>query len=208
MTTSAMSIRDESSSPVSGTWTITTTSGYSTTGHLPAWADDNPSENGISLDRLPVILADICHQATFDGQHVPVWNPASGHENTRTEEVPVLWGTIDCRPYSRDSNERVPVVNIAILHDYWITNLDPDGVTNLAALLRAQADRLDHDIRPRLVAARADWAEHHRDDPGSVMSVSRSGVVIPEQEVTARVGDTPGRTELAGVSAQPGGARR
>ncbi|WP_405584994.1 DUF6907 domain-containing protein [Streptomyces sp. NBC_01190] len=37
--------------------------------------------------------------------------------------------------------------------------LDPDGLAEVAAQLRAQADRLDHEIRPQLVAVRADWAD-------------------------------------------------
>jgi hypothetical protein len=42
-----------------------------------------------------------------------------------------------------------------------VFGLDPDGLAEIAAKLRAQADRLDHDIRPQLLAARADWAAHH-----------------------------------------------
>jgi hypothetical protein len=56
---------------------------------------------------------------------------------------------------------RVPVVNLLIVDDYWITDLDPNGLAEVAARLRAQADRLDREVGPALVAAREDWAAHH-----------------------------------------------
>ncbi len=161
MTTSAMPLREIGPSPESpNCWAITTTSGYPASGYLPTWAQDDPSQDGVPLERLPIALADIRHQATFEGQTMQIWNPATDRDETQTEETAVLWGTIDCRPYAGEPQARMPVVNVAVVNDCWITDLDPDGVTDLAALLRAQADRLDHDIRPRLLAARTDWAEH------------------------------------------------
>jgi hypothetical protein len=56
------------------------------------------------------------------------------------------------------------VVSIALIDDHWITDLDPQGLTEIAQQLRAQADLLDREIVPRLVAARTDWANHHHDD--------------------------------------------
>lgn len=146
----------------SGTWTITTTAGYTATGHLPLWADEDPSATGVPHDRLSVTLADIRHHITFEGQQVAVWNPAlpSGRQY-KSEQAQVLWGSIECHPYAEAPQPREPVVNIAIVADHWISGLDPDGVAEIARQLRAQADRLDNEIRPRLVAARADWAEHH-----------------------------------------------
>ncbi|MFJ4407259.1 DUF6907 domain-containing protein [Streptomyces sp. NPDC088910] len=67
---------------------------------------------------------------------------------------------MECRPFAEEPEARAPVVNLAIVEDFWIDGLDPAGLAQIAAKLRAQADRLDHEIRPRLVAARADWAEH------------------------------------------------
>lgn len=170
MTTSAIPLREIGPSPESpNCWAITTTAGYSASGYLPTWAQDDPSQDGVPLERLPIALADIRHQTTFAGQTAQIWNPTAGRDETQAEETAVLWGTIDCRPYADQPQARMPLVNIAVVNDCWITDLDPDGVTNLAALLRAQADRLDHNIRPRLLAARADWAEHHRLTPGMVL---------------------------------------
>jgi hypothetical protein len=52
------------------TWTVTTTSGHTLTGHLPAWADTDPSTTGIPLERLGAHLADIRHHTAFPGQNV------------------------------------------------------------------------------------------------------------------------------------------
>ncbi|CAG6393405.1 hypothetical protein NMG29_02295 [Streptomyces cocklensis] len=68
---------------------------------------------------------------------------------------------LDCDPYAEDPHPRMQVVSVAIVGDVWINHLDPDGLAVLAAKLRAQADRLDHDVRPQLLAARADWDARH-----------------------------------------------
>lgn len=142
---------------LSPTWTIATTAGYAVTDYLPAWADSDPTATHVPLDQLSVELADVSHRAYFDGQllrvHHPVFSAAADER--------VLWGVLVCDPYAEDPDPRVPVVNVAIVGDYWINHLDPDGLAEVAAKLRAQADRLDHEIRPQLVAARADWAAHH-----------------------------------------------
>jgi len=90
-----------------------------------------------------------------------VHSPASQGESSQPGQEMVFWGSIDCSPYAEDPEPRVPVVNIAIVDDFWIMGLDPDGLTGIAAQLRAQADRLDHEIRPRLIACRDDWSTHH-----------------------------------------------
>jgi hypothetical protein len=46
---------------------------------------------------------------------------------------------------------------VQIVDDFWFKDLDPEGVSAVAALLRAQADRLEQQVRPALVAARDDW---------------------------------------------------
>ncbi|WP_405585862.1 DUF6907 domain-containing protein [Streptomyces sp. NBC_01190] len=143
------------------TWTITTTAGFTVEGYLPAWAEEDPSATGVPLDRLPVRLADVGHWTHFGGQSMRVRSPAFEGEGGGEGEEQVFWGSIDCHPYADDPEPRVPVVNLAIIEDFWINNLDPDGLARVAAQLRAQADRLDQEIRPRLIAARADWAEHH-----------------------------------------------
>ncbi|WP_328915024.1 MULTISPECIES: DUF6907 domain-containing protein [unclassified Streptomyces] len=147
--------------PDGRTWTVTTTSGHTLTGYLPAWADTDPSLTDIPHDLLPLRLADICHREVFEGTALHLCPPPSAAEPGAARDEQVLWGTIECTPYAENPATRIPVVNIAVIDDYWITNLDPDTLTELATELRAQADRLDHEIRPRLTTARADWAQHH-----------------------------------------------
>jgi hypothetical protein len=77
------------------------------------------------------------------------------------EQEEVFCGTIDCHPYTNDPAPRVPVANIRIVDDYWITNLDPAELADIAAKLRAQADWLDNEVRPALAATRDDWTAHH-----------------------------------------------
>ncbi|WP_333768737.1 DUF6907 domain-containing protein [Streptomyces sp. IBSBF 2435] len=143
------------------TWTIATTTGDTVTGYLPTWADDDPTATDVPPDQLPVSLADVSHRADFDGQLLAVHNPASPNGISEGTEERVLCGVLVCDPYAESPDPRVPVVNVAIVDDYWINHLDPDGLAEVVAKLRAQADRLDHEIRPQLVAARADWAARH-----------------------------------------------
>jgi hypothetical protein len=138
------------------TWNITTTNGYTTTGHLPAWAEDDPSTTGIPPQHLGTELAGINHHQPFPGQSVTVSvtdDPGIG--------AVILSGSIDCAPYSEDPASRQPVVNLQLIDDYWFLNLTPEQLTTLAAQLRAQADHLDHTVRPALTAAREDWTTHH-----------------------------------------------
>lgn len=142
---------------------------HAVTGYLPAWAEGDPTATDVPLGRLAVVMADMSHQAPFDGQFVAVRCP-SMETGTETSDVGdgqssteyILWGNIECSPYAQDPNLRVPVVNIAVIADFWINGLDPAGLADVAGKLRAQADRLDHEVRPALMAARADWAAHHR----------------------------------------------
>ncbi|MFC4035307.1 DUF6907 domain-containing protein [Streptomyces polygonati] len=151
----------KSASPASGrTWTIGTTAGFTATGYLPAWAEEDPSDSGVPLDELQLRLADINHWTHFDGQTMQVRLPAFGGEASQVGEAQVFRGSIDCNPYAEEPEPRVPVVNLAIIEDFWINDLDPEALGDLAAKLRAQADRLDHEIRPRLIDIRADWAQH------------------------------------------------
>ncbi|MEC3995883.1 hypothetical protein VSR01_21115 [Actinacidiphila sp. DG2A-62] len=73
----------------------------------------------------------------------------------------ILCGSIDCAPYSEDPASRQPVVNLQLIDDYWFLNLDPEQLATLATQLRAQADHLDHTVRPALTAARQDWTNRH-----------------------------------------------
>jgi hypothetical protein len=160
------SVADESSrkqavaSPGSGRrWVIATTTDVTVEGYLPEWADCDPSMSELPLDLLSFRLADLCHRDVFEGLSLRVRSPPSEGEFGRVEKKQVLWGTIDCCPYAEEPELRQPLVNVALIGDFWIRDLDPDGVAELAALLRAHADRLDHEVLPRLVAARVDWVE-------------------------------------------------
>jgi hypothetical protein len=53
------------------------------------------------------------------------------------------------------------VANIQPCPGYSLPALDPEGVAEIAAKLRAQADLFDHTLRPTLIAARKEWAAQH-----------------------------------------------
>jgi anti-sigma regulatory factor (Ser/Thr protein kinase) len=143
-----------------GTWAITTTDGAVTSGYLPAWAEDDPTEIDVSAEELPRRLAQVNHRAFFEGPMVPLTAPDLWDD---VEEDSVFEGSIDCNPYDADPRLRVPVVNLQVCVGRWILGLAPEGLANIAAKLRAHADLLDHKVRPALIAARDDWAAHHPD---------------------------------------------
>jgi hypothetical protein len=127
-----------------------------------AWAEDDPSEAGVPADLLPERLAGIDHRTFFEGPMVLLTAPGRpGGRRGEPEEDAVFEGSIDCSPYDPDPRLRVPVVNIQVSVGHWILALDPEELADLAAKLRAHADRLDHEVRPALIAARADWTTHH-----------------------------------------------
>ncbi len=138
------------------TWTIATTNGPVVSAYLPAWAEDDPSESGLPVAQLSAQLDDVCHRTVFAGRCVEVVD-GSGPAT----EAEILQGSIECHPYAEDPEPRVPVANLRIVGDYWITDLDPAGLAVVIALLRSQADRLDRVMAPALVGTREDWAAHH-----------------------------------------------
>ncbi|WP_333768670.1 DUF6907 domain-containing protein [Streptomyces sp. IBSBF 2435] len=138
------------------TWTITTTNGYTTVGYLPAWADDDPSTTNVPPQHLGTELADMNHHQPFPGQRMTI-----ALTDTPGIGTVILSGSIDCAPYSEDPTARLPVVNLQLVDDYWLHNLDPDQLGVIASQLRAQADHLDHEVRPALISAREDWTTHH-----------------------------------------------
>lgn len=139
-------------------WAITTDNGARVSGHLPDWAKKDPTET-VPADRLELVLSDLTHWTCFDGQTVHL--DAPGFDKDRySGPSTILRGSIDCRPYASDPAERVPLVNVELTDDHWINSLGPDGVADLAAKLRAQADRLTDEVLPALVAARTDWAKN------------------------------------------------
>lgn len=137
-------------------WTITATSGHTASGYLPPWAITDPSETGVPLSEFGAHLAAVNHYSPFEGLLLHVETADRGFA-----EEEILRGSIECGPYSPHPAARIPVVNIAVSTDCWLTALDPEDLSDLAAKLRAQADRLDHVVRPALIAARTDWATRH-----------------------------------------------
>lgn len=144
--------------PPGRSWTIATSDGYVTRGYLPGWAEEDPSRTGVRPAKLRNTLHDIIHRAQFDGQLIQVARGGYGPG----EQAWVFAGAIECIPDPGDGTRPIPVVNIHLFDDYWLTGLGPNELSVFTAQLRAQADRLDHDVRPRLIAYRADWSTHHR----------------------------------------------
>jgi hypothetical protein len=146
-------------------WAITTATGETTTGHLPAWAEGDPSERNVPQKELATRLADINHQAHFPGQTLRAYSP--GNPTDEPTELEILHSSIDCTPYATAPELRIPVANIHVAEEYWLTDYGPEDLTALANSLRAVADRLDHDIIPTLNDARADWSAHHPHTTGT-----------------------------------------
>ncbi|WP_333769310.1 DUF6907 domain-containing protein [Streptomyces sp. IBSBF 2435] len=163
-----------------GKWTITTEVGSVTSGYLPEWAEDDPSEAGVPLDQLPLRLGGINHRNFFEGPLVLLTATGGGDD---AEEDAVFAGSIDCNPYDPDDRLRVPVVNIQVSPDHWILGLDPQELADIASKLRAQADVLHDEVLPTLIAAREDWSSHH---PEHTITPSGPPSALPEVEVTAR----------------------
>lgn len=144
-------------------WTLTAADGHALSGYLPPWAGDDPSEHHVPVDQLADRLADIHHSAGFPGQTATVYTAAD--PTGRPCEQEIFSCTIDCTPYAQLPDPRVPVANVHLCEESWITDLDPDGLLRVADLLRAQADRLDREVRPALIEARKDWAARTRAEP-------------------------------------------
>lgn len=124
---------------------------------LPArWAEEDPRQTGIPPDRLRNTLRDVIHRATFDGELIRLARGGYGPG----EQAWVFGGHIECTA-DVDDRPPVPIANLHFFEDYWLSGLGPNDLTVFAAQLRAQADRLENDIRPRLVAYRADWSAHY-----------------------------------------------
>lgn len=140
-----------------GVWTLTTTAGFVASGYLPQWAEDDPSEAGVPQEELGTRLAGISHRGCFDGVIMMLSRESRGPE---PEEDAVFEGSIDCTPYADEPEPRVPVVNVQVCPGTWILGLDPKGLADVVGKLRSQADLLDRDVLPRLVAAREDWVAH------------------------------------------------
>lgn len=141
-------------------WAVSTTSGETVRGHLPSWAADDPSKTGVPPWRLRDELADIAHYADMGGLITSV---VRGQDPPET--VAVLAVGMECKPFAEDEEPCVPVVSIQITDDFWIKDLDPDGVADFGQRLWALADRLITIVAPALITARADWSRHHPPGP-------------------------------------------
>ena len=139
------------------TWTITTAGGEAMTGHLPGWAEEDPSRAEVPAARLPAVLADITHHADMGGLIMPV-----SRAQDPAQDAPVLAVSIECKPFPEDGDPLTPVVNVQVTGDFWIKDLDPAAVTDLGQRLQTLADRLVTTVAPALTAARTDWARRHR----------------------------------------------
>jgi hypothetical protein len=154
------------STPRRKTWVIRSAGGVTATGHLPEWADEDPSTDGLTPVEFDNHLSDLCHRRDFGGLPVNIWHPASG------ADVPsptgILAFHIACSPHVATIPPQ-PLAAIQIVDDYNVVDLDPDGVRHFAMGLRKMADVLDREVVPALVAAREDWAVHHATTPPAEM---------------------------------------
>jgi hypothetical protein len=141
-----------------GEWRITTSDGdVAIREYLPGWAEEDPSRTGVAPQLLGKLLADVHHRRDFGGESAVV-----AFASDPPGPMVVFGVTVGCRPFAEEGQPRVPVANVQIVDDFWFKDLDPEGVSAVAALLRAQADRLEQQVRPALVAARDDWQRNHR----------------------------------------------
>jgi anti-sigma regulatory factor (Ser/Thr protein kinase) len=142
------------------TWTITTTDGAATSGYLPDWAEDDPTEIDVPPEELAQRLTAVNHRTFFEGPLMPVTAPGLWGG---PQDEPVLEGSLDCNPHDPDPRKRVPVVNLQVVDGRWALGLDPQALAEVAAKLHAHARLLDEKIRPALIAARDDWAAQQQD---------------------------------------------
>lgn len=145
-------------------WTITTTNGISVSGYLPRWsACINPSEDGVEPNQLSDRLEDVNHIVWYPGQLVAgnLQGTPQGTGERSVGTTAILCPQINCDPFHEDPAKRSPYALVELIEgsDDWTTPLGPEGCTDLAAKLRAQADVLDQ-VAIDLAAARADWAQN------------------------------------------------
>ncbi|MET8325136.1 hypothetical protein [Streptomyces sp. NPDC005181] len=147
----------EQAVPEARTWSITTESGATVSGHLPAWSEDDPSKTDLPDDKLHLHLSDVTHHQAIPGQPMVINTPFGIDGGREIYEENVFCATITCSPHSPVPADRVPTATITVVEDCVMEDLDPQDVTDVAAKLRAQADRLNQ-VAQQLADARADWA--------------------------------------------------
>ena len=173
--------------PVSAgrTWAISTTTGYTTRGHLPAWADDDPSATGVAPERLGTELTDVLHCTTFGGQLLRACPRALDPGEGSVALTPYL----QCAPYAEEPERRVPLLNLQLAGDLWLTNLDPQGALEVAEQFEDFVNVLREKAVPAVMAARTEWAAHQ---PGGTHGRQAGGAP-----------DTAGPALLTGGGAGP-----
>ncbi|MET7679043.1 hypothetical protein [Streptomyces sp. NPDC005423] len=147
----------EQAAPEARTWSITTESGATVSGHLPAWTEGDPSRTDLPDDKLQLHLSDVTHYQALPGQPMVINTPFGIDGGREIYEENVFCATITCSPHSPIPAHRVPTATITVVEDCVMEDLDPQDVTAVAAKLCAQADRLNQVAR-QLADARADWA--------------------------------------------------
>ncbi|WP_435127106.1 DUF6907 domain-containing protein [Actinacidiphila sp. bgisy144] len=146
-------------------WLITTTTGERTTGYLPPWATEDPSEQDVLPEELAARLTDIRHVTEFPGQVLHAYPPGNGTD--APEGLEILRSSITCTPYAGVTEPAIPVATVWVADAYQITGLDPAGLTEIVQGLRAVADRLDRVVIPQLNDIRAEWTTHHTSGTGA-----------------------------------------
>jgi hypothetical protein len=141
-------------------WTVTTVNGVSVSGYLPKWAEDDPSESGVAPERLSVTLVDIAHRRAFDGIALTAFTEG---RSDRAHLVNAFAPEIQCHPCpdpELPGESLVPVVNVQISPECWMTDLGPDQLLAYADQFDSLAHRIRSEVVPTLEAARADWTAH------------------------------------------------
>jgi hypothetical protein len=142
-------------------WTVATSDGGLTVGHLPYWSSWNPSVAGVEPPELPRVLEEVnLSGILFDAELLPSRCPDDGGPCV------VFGASIECNPFADDAT-RVPAVTVHVTEDESISGLGPDDVVDVARKLRTVADRLENLAVPALLLARQDWTEHAGPEPNT-----------------------------------------
>jgi hypothetical protein len=142
-------------------WTISADDGSVIAGHLPEWAQEDPTAYGVPVSQLPGVLGDMTHWADFEGALLRAHTTETGGATGSPAETVVFASSIMCHPFPDPEHGSLPFAEVQITPDCWMTGLDPDALIALAATLRTLAGRIENDVHPLLLGARTDWAAHH-----------------------------------------------
>lgn len=116
---------------------------------MPGCTRDHSSEAGTEMRPENVFCWSESQDATL-----PV------NANGEPEEFRVLSTVLKMEPWSDTIAQRLPYASVELVDDYWIENLDPDGLETVINTLASQLDRMRATHR-RLVETRADHMQRH-----------------------------------------------